>query len=140
VIIATLQSACRQATKETPAKEIQEMNFNDVKFPAVKLDKDMGEILMEYKRKYEAEGVVISRPFDYTTKDDYHYWVKVELHNLKGDEPLEQLSKEVATDTYGHLNNDGDFEKIEVVVVSKKGFGITFSTRQSAFFYRDSIK
>jgi hypothetical protein len=139
LLIVILHSACRQATKETPAKEIQEMEFNDVKFPAVKFDKDINEILVEYKRKYGAEGVTISRPFDYTSKDDYHYWLKVELRNLKGDKPFDQLGEEVAIDTYRYLGNDVDFEKIEVATVNKKGFVITFSSRQNEFFYRDSV-
>lgn len=125
--------------KKILVQEIKEMELNGVKFPGVQFDIPLADVLADYKKKYKAEGVRVSRPFEYTEKEAHRYWLRVEISNPDKSKPFEEFSKQVASDTYSHLVNKSEYEKIEVKVTSKKGFGVTFSSSRSTFFYRDSL-
>jgi len=118
---------------------IQQINLDTVNFPKPKFDQHLEYLLKEYKEKYQAKSVRISRPVIYSDEDS-RYWLKVEFLNPDLDTTtFQKFGKDVALSALEHLTNDQDFDRIEIVVLQKNGFILTFSTRQNAFFYRDSL-
>jgi hypothetical protein len=133
-------SACDNSNKDLP-RNIQPVTFGSITFPAPAFDKGFSELLTAYKDKYEAKEVFIGRPVWYTSDEDYKYWLKVEFLNPElGSMTFSEFGKEVAIKLLGHLTNADKFEKIEVSVIQKKGFIVTFSSSRNAFFYRDSLR
>lgn len=122
-------------------KNFQELKVVTSNLPEPKFDKGMEELLGEYKKKYQADAVLISRPFHYSSHDGSSYWLKVEFLNRQDDgREFGEFAKEVAQTTYGHLTNNKDFETLEVSMTSRKGFIFTVTSSRNAFFHRDSLK
>jgi len=135
----SLMNCATQHSSET--KENFQLQGIKVNFPEPDFDRNTDEILNEYKEKYDAEGVRISRPFDFSTTGDSSCWIRVDFLNPELHEGTsESFGKEVALATYDHLRNDEGFPKIEIGITNRKGFILTFSTSQNYFFYRDSLK
>ena len=131
---------CDRPTKKELQKNIQPVTFGAMTFPEPKFDKGLEELLLEYKKRYNAKEVVIGRPVWYTSDKDYKYWLKVEFLNPEiSTKSFNEFGKEVALGLFGHLTNADKFEKIEVSTVQKEGFIVTFSSSKNAFFYRDSL-
>jgi hypothetical protein len=140
ITVALIISGCAE-----PRKDNVQFKSADIwgvsKFPEPKFDADINLILKEYTEHFEADRVLISRPFTYTSSGDSSYWLRVEFLNPTLDKKtFKEFGNEVAQNTLNHLTNDQDFEKIEIGVTQKKGFIITFSSSQNGFFYRDSLQ
>ena len=133
-VFVCLLSGCESNFKKDLQESIRQSGVAGEKFPEPRFDKDLEDVLNEYKEKYQAKGVRIGGPFIYSSEGDSSYWLRVEFLNP------EVYDKNVALNTLSKLINDQDFEKIEVSVTHKKGFIITFSSTQNAFFYRDSLQ
>jgi hypothetical protein len=103
-------------------------------------DRPIGELAEEFREEYSATDVRLGNRFYYRSKEDYSYWLSVSCLNpeLKGKD-FKKFSREVALKVVSHLKNRTDFEKIEVSVVEKKGFIISFTSNQNMFFHLDSL-
>jgi hypothetical protein len=131
---------CGDGLKKDLQQSLQQISSEQKNFPQPKFDAELEILLGEYKEKYQAEGVRIGRPYMYSSEGDSSYWLKVEFLNAElGDKTFGQFGKEVAQNTYGHLTNNQDFEKVEVSLVQKKGFILTFTSSQNGYYYRDSL-
>lgn len=141
VVFMFFLSSCENSLRKDLQDSIHQIKAAAEKFPEPRFDKELKDILTEYKEKYQAKGVRIGRPFMYSSEGDSSYWLRVEFLNpALDDKTFSEFGKDVALNTLSQLVNDQDFEKIEVSVTSKKGFIITFSSTQNAFFYRDSLQ
>lgn len=130
----------RQHPKEEVKKRLQEVTYEGIKFPEPKFEVDPEQLVAGLKEKYGAERAIIGRPIIFTSKDDYDSWLKVEFLNadIEGKD-FREFGKQVAEVVLEKLSNRDDFKKIEISSVTKKGFGITFTTKQNTFYDLDSL-
>lgn len=136
-----LATACQKKySKEDILKNLKEVDYEGVKFPEPKFNVDPEQLVLRLKEKYSAERALIGRPIIFTSKDDYDSWLKVEFLNAELDgRDFKEFGKEVAETVLEKLANKQDFKRIEISSVTKKGFGITFTTKQNTFFHLDSL-
>jgi hypothetical protein len=140
-VLAFFTASCDRTPPIDIKKTLEEVSYDGVKIPEPKFDKDPLEIIEELKSKYDSKQAVIARPIWYTSKEDYDYWLKVEFLNPEiSDKDFKEFGRQVALEVTEHLSNDEDFKKIEISAVSKKGFIITFSSKQNVFFDLDSLR
>ena len=141
VVLAFFAINCDKPQAIDFKKSLQEVSYDGMKIPGPNFDKDPVEIIEELKRKYDSKQALIARPVWYTSKEDYDYWLKVEFLNPKiTDDNFKEFARQVALEVIKHLSNDEDFKKIEISAVTKKGFIITFSSKQNVFFDLDSLR
>jgi hypothetical protein len=140
IAVMFLLSGCNSNIKNNSNEETPKAN-DALGIPLPKWNKDLEELRREYKKKYNAEEVRFTRPYFYVSKEDYSYWLKIFFLNPDyNDKTLEEFGKDVALTTLQHLKNPEDFEKIEIAITQKTGFGITFSKNENIIFYTDSLQ
>lgn len=119
---------------------IEEVVVDGIKFPSPIFSGNPDELLRKVKETYKAERALIGRPIRFQSSEENDYWLKIEFLNPEiGDKNFKTFAREVATVLLDNLDNAEDFEKIEVSIVTKKGFIITFTTQNNMFFYIDSL-
>lgn len=140
ILIVLLFTRCGGNLKKDFIENFQK-GPNGKEIPEPKFDKPTADILNELKVKYDATSVRLGRPFTYSTGHDLKYWIKVAFLNpeLRNKSTVD-FEKEVATNIANHLINPADFDQIEIAVTQKKGFIVTFSQSQNAFFSVDSLR
>ena len=136
-----LAISCQKPSPTEVIKPLQEVSYEGIKFPEPKYDGVPQQLIDRMKEKYEAEKVVIGRPIIFKSKDEYSYWLKIEFLNPTiGKMTFKDFGKSVALDLIEHIDNFDDFDKIEVSAVTKRGFIITYATKQNIFFKLDSLR
>lgn len=139
ILIGVLTINCDGSSKKKV--QIQPVTFGNIIFPVPIFDKGLDRLIDESRERYKAEEVVVDRPVKYLSDKDYNYWLKIEFLNpeLEG-KTFQVFGMEVATEIYSHLNNRAKFSAVEVIARYKKGYIVTYSKKQSSFFFRDSLQ
>jgi hypothetical protein len=136
IIAFTLLFGCSGSTKQDFPNRIDD----GINLPLPQFDIELEHLRNEYKKRYKAKEVRLSRSYFYASEDDNSYWIKIAFLNPDlENKTVREFGKEVALATLRHLTNPEDFEKIEIAVTQKTGFIITFSKNENAFFYLDSL-
>lgn len=141
LFLTALLVGCQEKSLTDVPHDFQEIEYEGIKFPEPKFNGDPERLLERIRIKYDAERAMIVRPTIFSSKEDYEYWLKVEFLNPEiGEKPFKEFSKEVALDIVKDITNIDDFKKIEISAVMKKGFIVTFTTKQNTFLYVDSLR
>ena len=140
LILMYLFLACADGKKKETKKFNQKPAFEIALTPQPKFDKTVEELVREYMMKYNTKNVKIGTVQRSSAIKEHIRWLKVEFINPEmNNRTIKAFGREVALNTLKHLVNKNDFEKIEIFVMNRKGFILTFTESRNVFFYVDSL-
>jgi len=134
--------SCGRNTNDETIKSQLEDDFTGLPVPS--FDTGIDELLNILEKRYQAEKVEISRPYEFISgQSAADYWLKISLLNpeipQQESDSFGQFAKSVSHDVYSHLKNVNKFNKIEISVTQKAGKIVSYSSTISTMIFLDSL-